>query len=116
MLHNVVHSECNKTTDAFTHKMCYKKASIDSTNLIPYYNATISAFNHLSQYAYVFSLECEEENAPEEIPSSALTYSSCFTCCSHTITCNVLSNEYKHWALLYNINNNIMSFASDLQT
>eukprot|EP01084_Bolivina_argentea_P202003 345195_1 len=114
---NVVHSVCTKASDSLTHKMCYAKSTMDSATLLTDYNATINAFSTLSQYSYVFnSLECESETDTAEIPSSILTNHACFTCCSPTITCNVDSNEYKHWALLYNINNNIMSFASDLQT
>eukprot|EP01084_Bolivina_argentea_P026624 49529_1 len=117
-LNNVVYS-CQKAQDSLTHQMCYPKGAMNSTTLLRHYNATINAFSPLSNYSYGFTLECEES---AQSPSSISQYSSCFTCCSRTITYHVDCiehadcNEHKHWALLYNINNNIMTFASDLQT
>eukprot|EP01084_Bolivina_argentea_P212966 361879_1 len=106
-LHNVVYSQC-KTQDSLTHQMCYPTGAINASTVLTYYSTTINAFSHLSTYSYVFNnLQCEDS---QQSPLSISTYSSCFTCCSPTITCNVDSNEYKHWALLYNINNNIMTF------
>eukprot|EP01084_Bolivina_argentea_P062224 113762_1 len=111
---------CTKSSDALTHKVCYRKGYETASSVKTAYDTTIDGFSHLSTHGYTFGVrDCvkETDDTTPEIPTAILTDHDCFSCCIATVTSNVDSVEYTKWRLLYTINENIIpDFTDNLTT